>query len=764
MPESIFTLLFRYRPALFDQGELVWLAGGTLLLVVALLALLGVAAAVAGYRRYRHKLGSRRIAALTALRAATLLVAGLILLRPALRVSTVIPGENFLAILVDDSRSMSLPGAGDASRGDQATSALIDPTSDVVQRLSERFTLRYFRFAGDAGRHDAARPLGFGGPTTDIAGALEFMQRELAGVPLAGAVLATDGASNADTSLTETLLRLKASRVPVYTVGLGPEAFARDIEVVRVEGPDQVLQGSTIALDVVLDQAGYGGTTIPLVVEQNGAIARTEEVEFARGNAGTVARVYLTATEPGETRLSVTVPNQAGEEVTQNNSRDHFISVVARPEKVLYFEGEPRFEVKFLRHAVADDPNLQLVVLQRTAENKYLRLGVDDETELLGGFPKTREELFSYRGLIIGSVEASFFTHDQLRIIEDFVAQRGGGVLFLGGRRAFAEGGYRDTPLENVMPVILGESTAEASERFFRELRVAPTEAGYRHAFAQLQDSEEASRERWNTLPALTSLNPVVGAKAAATVLLSGRGTDDDQEQVVLAWHRYGRGKAIAWVVQDTWLWQMHADIPLEDQTHERLWRQMLRWLVSDVPEPVTAEVDRRQAAPGEVVAITAEVADSGFLGINGADVRATVTDPTGNEFEVPLEWAIEEDGAYRGSFVPAILGDYQVSVTADYHGATVGQATTSVEAADLPREFFDAEMHAPLLRQIARETGGRFYTTENVSGLPEDARFTESGHTVTEHYDLWHMPVVLAALLLLLAGEWSLRRGWGLA
>jgi len=458
------------------------------------------------------------------------------------------------------------------------------------------------------------------------------------------------------------------------------------------------------------------------------------------------------------------VPEQPGEAVAQNNTRDHFLTILARPEKILYFEGEPRFEVKFLRQAVADDPNLQLVVLQRTAENKYLRLGVEDETELLGGFPTTREELFSYRGLVIGSVEASFFTHDQLRIIEDFVSQRGGGVLFLGGRHSFAEGGYRDTPLENVMPVILGEPGEENGERFFRELEIEPTEAGYRHAFSQLDESEEASRERWSTLPALTSLNPVRGAKAAATILLRGRSSDDDEDQVVMAWHRYGRGKAIAWVVQDTWLWQMHADISLEDQTHERLWRQMLRWLVSDVPEAVSAKVDARQAAPGDVVSIDAEVADSGYLGINGAETWATVTDPTGAEFTIRLDWSIEEDGTYHGSFVPAMLGQYHVSVSAEYNGATVGSASTTVEAADLPREFFGSEMNSALLRQISRETGGRFYTVGQLAGLPEDARYTESGHTVTENYDLWHMPVILAALLTLLSLEWLLRRRWGLA
>ena len=120
---------------------------------------------------------------------------------------------------------------------------------------------------------------------------------------------------------------------------------------------------------------------------------------------------------------------------------------------MLYLEGEPRFEVKFIRRAVEDDKNLQVVILQRTAEDKYLRLDVGSPDELVGGFPKTREELFAYRAIILGSVEAASFSPDQLRMLADFVSKRGGGLLMLGGRRSFAEGGWAGTPVAEVLPV-----------------------------------------------------------------------------------------------------------------------------------------------------------------------------------------------------------------------------------------------------------------------------------------------------------------------
>ena len=141
-------------------------------------------------------------------------------------------------------------------------------------------------------------------------------------------------------------------------------------------------------------------------------------------------------------------------------------------------------------------------MLQRTADNKYLRLDVDDADTLVGGFPKTREELFQYRGLILGSIEARYFTPDQLRMIASFVNQRGGGFLMLGGRSAFAEGGYVGTPIADILPVVLGEPLLIDGEPAFTEITVSPTRAGQTHPVMQVDDTEEASAERWRNLPA----------------------------------------------------------------------------------------------------------------------------------------------------------------------------------------------------------------------------------------------------------------------
>src|SRR6185436_5631397 len=165
-------------------------------------------------------------------------------------------------------------------------------------------------------------------------------------------------------------------------------------------------------------------------------VLSAQDVEVTSADSSTV-RVTIRADEPGPRLLRFRIAPIPGEQVTENNQFDVALDVVGRREKILYFEGGARFEAKFLRLAVEDDKNLQVATLERTADEKFLRLDVDDAEELVAGFPKTREELFGYRGLVIGGVEASFFSVDQIRMLSDFVSQRGGGLLMLGSEKTF---------------------------------------------------------------------------------------------------------------------------------------------------------------------------------------------------------------------------------------------------------------------------------------------------------------------------------------
>ena len=763
MFNALFELLFKYRPLAFEQGDFVLGSPWSLVLVVLVLGL-GAAVTLTTYARVRGKTRPLDRWVLSGLRLAALAVVVFCLFRPMLVLSSVVPQQNFLGILIDDSRSMEIADRDDAPRRAFVDRSFGSKESTLRAALADRFALRFFRFSSATERLNDLGDLGYAGSRTDLGQALGRVRDELAGVPLSGIVVVSDGADNSESGLTDSLRALGADGVPVYTVGLGREAFERDIQVSRVEAPRSVLLDTTLVVDVVIGQVGYAGTTIAVQVEDEGRIVNTEEVELPANGEPATVRMRFTATEAGPRILRFSVPPQPGEMVAQNNVRDVLVVVEDRREKILYFEGEPRFEVKFIRRAVADDDNLQLVVLQRTADNKYLRLDIDDADDLVGGFPKTREELFEYRGLMLGSVEASYFTPDQLRMIADFVNQRGGGFLMLGGRSAFGEGGYAGTPVANILPVTIGEPVLVDGEPVFTELVVTPTRAGETHAAMQVADTEEASAERWRSLPAISSLNPITDIKPGATTLLTGTGAAGSIERIVLAFQRYGAGKTLALPIQDSWMWQMHADIEPDDMTHELFWRRLLRWLVDGVPDQVVASVRRNRVEPDETIELLTEVVDASYLEMNNSRVVAEVTTPSGGFIEVRLDWTTERDGEYEGRFTPTEEGLYEIRTEATSGDELVGSDTAYVFAAAGDDEFFDSAMRAPLLRRIAEETGGQFYTADTAAALPEDIAYTGAGVTIVEELELWDMPALLLLLIALVGGEWGYRRVRGLA
>ncbi|MDX1676120.1 MAG: glutamine amidotransferase, partial [Longimicrobiales bacterium] len=348
-----------------------------------------------------------------------------------------------------------------------------------------------------------------------------------------------------------------------------------------------------------------------------------------------------------------------------------------------------------------------------------------------------------------------------LTMLEEYVARRGGGLLLLGGRRALAEGGWSGTPVAEALPVRLAPEQA-ADSLFHAPLTVTAARAAATHPITRMEPDSAVTE--WDALPPLTAFNRVGELKPGATALLTGTGPGLPAAMPVLAHQRYGAGRAAVFAVQDSWLWQMHADIPLEDETHERLWRQALRWLVADTPDPVVAQLPAEPVAPGEVVEVSGVVRDDRFSGVNRAAVMAEVTSPAGETRVVPLEWTVARDGEYRGRFTADQLGPYAVTLTARYDSAVVTSSPAVVPVTPSREEYFGARMRRGTLERVAAETGGRFYTADRVASLAEDLTYADRGVTVVEELELWDAPVAFALILILLSVEWMVRRRRGLA
>jgi len=759
--DSLFAFFFKYKPFLFHKGTLAFesaLPPWSLWLLAAGLAAVTL---VLYQKRFASSVSLPiwKTISLVALRSLLFSLLAILLFRPVLHVSTVLPRENIAAILVDDSKSMSIQDLGQQSRLDALKQALDPKRGTLLADVERRFQTRLFRFSRNIRRLNSLEELRPQGTGTSLEDSLESVLREFGPAPLASVVLLTDGADNASKNLKSVLSQYQLRKITVNVVAVGQTNLGKDIEVAQVSSPEKVLPDSIVTAVVSLRNAGYSGQKAVVEVREAGKLVHSIGVTL--GGKDEVQQVELNLAPKGKglKPYTVSVASQPGEMITLNNSQELLLNVEDSKPRILYLEGTPRWEFKFIREALQPDKNLQLLSLLRTSGNKFYRQGIENEDNLATGFPSSKEELFQYKGLMIGSIEASFFTAEQFKIIGDFVSERGGGLMMLGGRRSFDAGSYGNTPLADLLPVNLGQKPA-GSSFVLAPVKFKLSSYGKSHLVTRLAVDERENERRWNRLPQIGEFNWVTSAKPGAAVLASGDGSYNSA--ILLATHRYGRGRVMAFMAASSWRWQM--EMPHEDDSHEIFWRQALRWLVSSSPDPVSLELDRSVYQQEDVVAFRVEVNDPSFNRLNNAEVVASVTSPAGKTTDVPLKWIARKDGIYVGEWRPPEKGTYQVEVKATGQGKDIGRAEQFFLVGESNAEFYNAAQNKSLLSRIATETGGKYYTLDELKDLPEEMTYIEHPGSVPQTLPLWDMPILLFLLCFLLIAEWALRTRQGMA
>ena len=623
--------LFGHEQAVFTNGRFGFDVRPGFVLLVLIALLVGVFIYFI-YIRPRWKLDRGTTAALVILRAALLTLMIVLLLRPVVVVSSVIPRSSYIAVVVDDSLSMKLPDVpGGSTRLDTIKQALLNENSgkpSFLSRLEEKFKTNLYGFAGALSTVKDGNDLNGNGRSSDLAGALDETIKRSSGMPLSAVVIASDGASNVPRDLAATLRELRARDISVFTVGVGNTTRPMDAELTRVNMPRRVLVGSRLNIEAFVALTGYGATKVLLAIREDGRAVKTEEFSF-RGNDTQAVNLEIVPTTPGIHRYTVEVTPLDGELTVENNKQDALVEVIQGPMRILYVEGEPRWELGKIRESLLpNEKNITLVCLQRTGENKFYRQGVGNQTELVSGFPKTEEELFAYDALIIGSVEAGFFNADQLRNIEAFVARRGGGLLALGGRLAFDGGKYKGTTLEELLPVSLTGNPIDDANSFmpvYKPQLTATRSDSSNHPAQRRPRTKSKVVER---IAANFSFRNPDGSEAGCVgVAWRRKKLTAPLPKLVplLVQQRYGRGQTLALTATDTWRWRMRMDS--KSTAHETFWRQMLRYLVSGTPLQTEVSSEQDVYALDDTVRIVADIRDKKYNAV--ADAHAIAESPS---------------------------------------------------------------------------------------------------------------------------------------
>src|SRR5579872_3641109 len=756
----MFEFFFKYPASVFSRGTFVLLGGWPVwLLGTAIIA----AAILLGWMIRGRKNLSVRVAGVRSifiwlLQTALAAVLLLMLWHPALSVATLRPQQNIVAIVVDDSSSMAIDDAGGGSRRGAAVNML---NAGLLNSLQKRFQVRLYRLSDQLERISKLDQLNSSGQATHIGESLKQVLADASSLPIGAVVLLSDGADNSGGIDLETISEIRRQRIPIHTIGFGREKMSHDVEVTDVQVPQRALPDSRLSALVSFRQNGYSGQTAKITLKDGQKLLASKQVQLRSDGTEQSESVLFNAGPAGVKTINVAIDLMPNEENAKNNQVTRLVNVDQRKPRILYMEGEPRWEFKFLKRAVEDDRNIHLITILRTTQNKnYVQDPYSDAPKnIKDGFPTRVDDLFEFEGLIIGSSEAAYFTPGQQQLIHEFVDRRGGGLLFLGGRDSLADGGYDKSLFKDLLPVVLPEQHASNKTFVRAPATVELTAAGRDSLITRLEEDPAKNVERWKKLPFLMNFQSAGQPKPGAVVLVDALPQQGGRIPL-LTIENYGRGRTAVFATGGSWRWQML--MPVADKSHEMFYTQLLRWLVNDTPRRVTTSTPRQLLADEKNVKLQAQVRDRTYMPAGDATVDAHVLGPDGFAETVELRPDPLEQGSYTADWTTPKPGSYLVETVAKKGSDELGRDVLTFRREDRSEEHTSELQSRELLEKLASETGGRYYKPEDAGKLGNDISYSEAGITVRETRDLWDMPIVFLLLLMLRSGEWLLRRKWG--
>lgn len=771
----MFELLFNYPLSIWQDAKLVFNSDWSVF--VLLLLLLGAVVASA-FSVWPRDLSLSRRCSVVALQSALAAVVLCMLWQPALLVSLSEPGENTVAWLIDHSASMSREdvAADAASSTEQRLAAVVSAARVQTDSGRSRFEADYYAIGNElqaVPTLDALQGLPSASRSA-LATGLDTLLGTINENALAAVVLLSDGADNSAQLSAQWWQSLAAAGVPVHTVGVGQSVNRTDLELVDVSLPEHLPPDTTVSARLRI-RHGTGGTVRARVLSGSSLLAAEDlilpagvdsslhDIRFSSGISGIKQLEFVLdqALEAGSQQFTV-------DPVPENNRQPRIIQVADSPKRILYVEGEPRWEYKFLRRALDQHPGIQLVSLLRTSPNKFYRQGVADGSELANGFPAQRETLFSYDAIIIGSFEAAELSTSQQSHLRDFVSVRGGSLLMLAGREGLADGGWGRSVVAAALPVVLGSRLT--STTFERErVRAIPTLAGLRTPWLQLNEGasvdDSANLDAWQGLPALADVQSVGQPKPGAMSLLSRSSLTPGARltEPLLVVQRYGRGSSAVLGTSGTWRWQM--SLPSDDERHERFWRQLAGMLVQhsvprlalDISEPVVRDAESAQ--------VSIEAYNADYSPVQQARFPINLTQPDGSVMAIELAADAQQPGRFSGEVPVAADGPYAVMATSTFNGEAPQRTPSSVEhwwvGESGNAEHFNAGLNEGFLRRVAEVTGGSYLPLSDIEELQTILSRENAALKRESRLPLWNMPILFLGVFLLKALEWLLRLKW---
>lgn len=741
------------------------------------------------YRRETLRTGVACGRTIPLLRSTAIALIVLMLTGPTLQRRTREGEPSKLAVLVDDSASMSITDGQSENRFRRAVDGLLNPESEILKKLSENHEIQLYRGARAQATELWASTLEKVTPLPESASDWvpeKYNDRTELGETISqndasAWVVLTDGRVNTGTSMVEAAQRLSTGHRPIFTVGYGNQSNISDIAISAVEHPDRLFRKDTLSGKVLLKDDMKPGQPI-LLQAWNGSQLLWEQALTTSGE-GQRSIGYSFPIEKLVEQVSAKMEQESGNVAVQraavpvdiqwkiddvadeadvsNNSRTTRFWGALHRARVLLVDGRSRWETRYLKNVFDRDPFWEL--------NSVI---VETESGLGGGakmkrgsgknqFPDSRAKLMEFDLVILGELNAGTLTEEEQTWLVDFVSQSGGGVLIVDGRRN-AWSDQENKLLAELLPV--ERSSETLPDAIARSVRLTPS--GRALAAMNIGSSQTSDlQEPWSELPGLhlaVMSTPQPGSEILAS--LGNSGDESNATVPLFVTKLFGSGRVLYSSSDETWRWRYK----VADTIHQRFWNQMARWIMRTpfVIENEYASLDAGQMnyLPNQEVEFRCRLRDVNGLPLKDVNVEAIVQRDGQKELILPLTEDANVPGVYRGSASQLPSGKYTVTLSA---------AGLSQEALAISTEFIVAESQSQemteiasdpgTLRRVAEVSGGQYLPESQIDTLVELLKPLSKGRIIQSEILLWQSYWWFVPVIMLLSVEWWLRKRVGL-
>jgi uncharacterized membrane protein len=749
------------------------------------------------YLNLRDTVSLPRTVVLLSMRIIALALLVPMLFEPVIRFISIPRPERPLMFLIDTSGSMSFP---DAQNGPTRLQSVWQALRPEVDTINQHFVPSYFTF--DSGFRQLKSPdelarLQADGKSTDIVNAITSALSQTTRDD-AAVVLMTDGIDNTSPNAADAV---RMASHPIHTIRVGSDqaepSSVANVAVDNVESPDDFVVNHETTIKATIKSTALANRVVDVKmseIDSNGKNVgelKIQKLVLQPTPEGQVVEMTYKPTTVGLHKVAVWIDPVAGERSLADN-RQEFQGLAIDPRiKVLYIEGSVRLEYKWTRQAFISDSNIELATFLRKSNSEIEAAGTVDGQPFTA-LPVTPDQWKKFDVVVIGDIDSSYLSLSQQQRIEQMVSN-GGGLLMLGGQNSFGPGGYEGSPIEKALPVFVGDkSIGQDKSKFVPRLTIE----------GQTQPILDGLTE-WFGLgdkPASKPVPPINGnvivqkPKSGAQVLLvhQDRLGPDGKPEIVLATQRYGQGRSAAFTVDTTYLWYLPLRGMGQESPYNKLWGQMIRWLAGqDVRDRqrgagLEALLNKSNYQMGENVKLRARVRDERGDATRYAQVSVTMTNTADHKSQnLSLTPANSQPGMYELIIPNPDKGDYQMEVVATKDGKELGRQKLDFTVIPPAEEMLKIAANPQLLAAISDETHGYHYElgqfpqfieqlirTDPKFGLPQQHAVLlddfigalaswAGGHPAWESkYDL---PLQGLLIVILLVGEWFLRRRWQL-